>query len=185
MRPTDSLREDHQVILRMCKVLNSLANKIEDGENIAAETLKDATVFIKNFADKCHHGKEEELLYPRAGDRGVPIEGGPIAVMLIEHDQGRECTRNMAAAAEACAAGDEEARLAFAGNARSYAELLVPHIDKEDNILYPMCDEVLTEADQVDLETKFDEVEKERMGEEKHHEYINLVEVLESEYVAV
>lgn len=185
MRPTEGLSEDHQVILRMCKVLNTVANRLESNEEVDPETLNNIADFIRNFADRCHHGKEEELLYPRAEERGIPRDGGPIAVMLIEHDQGRECTRNMAAAAEKYAAGDDEARLAFAGNARSYAELLVPHIDKEDNILYPMCDEVLTEEDQQDLEVKFEAVETERMGEEKHHQYIHLVDELEREYVSV
>lgn len=183
MQPTETLKEDHQVILRMCRVLTAVANRLEDGGSVSPEATNNIVDFIRNFADRCHHGKEEELLYPRAGDRGVPIEGGPIAVMLIEHDQGRDCTRGMADAAEQYAAGDDEARLAFAGNARSYAELLVPHIDKEDNILYPMCDEVLTDEDQQDLGVKFEEVERERMGEEKHHQYIHLVEKLETEFV--
>lgn len=182
MRPTEGLTEDHKVILRMCRVLGSMANRIEDGADVAAEDMKKVVVFIRSFADSCHHGKEEELLYPRAGERGVPIDGGPIQVMLIEHDQGRESTRGMAEAAGRVEAGEAEAALVFAGNARSYADLLVPHIDKEDNILYPMCDEVLSEADQQDLEAKFGAVEKEKMGE-KHHEYIHIVEELEARYV--
>lgn len=182
MRPTEGLMEDHQVILRMCKVISSMANRIEDGDEVDPEDMKKVVAFIRNFADSCHHGKEEELLYPRAGERGVPIDGGPIQVMLIEHDQGRESTRGMAEAANRVTDGDTEAALVFAGNARSYAELLVPHIDKEDNILYPMCDEVLSDIDQQDLEVKFEQVEKEKMGDQ-HHEYERMVEELENRYV--
>jgi hemerythrin-like domain-containing protein len=64
-------------------------------------------------------------------------------------------------------------------NARGYAGLLAPHIFKEDNILYPMADRNIPEKEQKVLEEKFEKVEKEVIGEGKHHEYLHLVEELE------
>lgn len=79
------------------------------------------------------------------------------------------------------ASGDKAALKAALENALGYAELLRQHIDKEDNILYHMADQVLTPADQQELLSKFEEVEQQRIGAGKHEEYVKLVEDLERE----
>lgn len=183
MLPTESLKDDHQVIIRMCGAIKGVAHKLESGAEVPVQVLGDIVDFIRNFADKCHHGKEEELLFERIAERGIPKEGGPIMVMLMEHDEGRKFTQGMAEAYEAYSRGGQEARQAFARNGRGYADLLPAHIDKEDNILYPMADQVLTGQDQEDLTGKFEQVEHERMGPDRHEQYIALVDRLEQEYV--
>jgi len=115
--------------------------------------------------------------------RGIPRQAGPIGVMLTEHDQGRAYVRGMDEAGKRFASGDKTSLKAALDNARGYAELLRQHIDKEDNILYQMADQVLTTTDQEELLSRFEEVERERIGAGKHEEYVKLVEDLEREMV--
>ena len=79
------------------------------------------------------------------------------------------------------AGGDKSALKEAARNGRAYADLLMRHIDKEDNILYVMADRAMTQAEQKDLAAKFAEVEKERMGPARRQRYVALVEALEKE----
>lgn len=183
MRPTEELKEDHQVIIRMCGVIRGVAHKLESGAEVPAQVMADIIDFIRNFADRCHHGKEEEIFFERIVQRGIPKEGGPVAVMLMEHEEGRRFLQGMSDAHEAYGRGDDAARAAFARNALAYADLLLEHINKEDNILYPMADQVLTDEDQQDLAREFDAVEHERLGHDEHERYEALVERLEQEYV--
>ncbi|NCO36867.1 MAG: hemerythrin [Armatimonadetes bacterium] len=180
-KPTDILTAEHNVIKRMIAVLNRAVDRLEGGEQVSPEVFRKAADFIRNFADKCHHMKEQDTLFPTLVQRGMPQEDGPIGVMLIEHDRGRAFTKGMAEATESYAAGDQEAKKAIIANARGFGELLIQHIDKEDNVLYVMANNLLTDSDQAELLEKF-EVAEASMGEGTHEKYIALVEELEKAF---
>jgi hemerythrin-like domain-containing protein len=178
---TDVLVEEHEVILRIIAVLNAAAEKLAAGQEVSPDVFRQAVDFIRTFADQCHHGKEQDLLFPALEQRGVPRDGGPIGVMLYEHDLGRAFVKQMANGTEAWAAGDTEAKSEVIEGARGYAQLLAQHIHKENMVLYPMGNRVLSEADQQELLEKFEEVE-EAMGEGTHERYVALVEELEAQF---
>jgi hemerythrin-like domain-containing protein len=179
MRPTEELKEEHKVILRMLKVLEKAVQNLEEGKNVPAEVFKKAVDFMHNFADRCHHGKEEDILFPMMEKYGIPREGGPLGIMLYEHTLGRNFVKGLAEATGRYEKGDESAVKDLIKNARGYAGLLVPYIFKEDNILYTMADRNIPEKEKKVLEEKFEKIEKEVIGEGKHHEYLHLVEELE------
>jgi len=179
MRPTEELKGEHKVILRMLKIFEKAAQSLKEGNDIPAEVFKKAVDFIRNFADRCHHGKEENTLFPMMEKYGIPREGGPLGVMLYEHTLGRNFVKGMAEADEKYEKGDKSSIEDLIKNARGYAGLLAPHIFKEDNILYPMADRNIPEKEQKVLEEKFEKIEKEVIGEGKYHEYLHLVEELE------
>jgi hemerythrin-like domain-containing protein len=182
MRPTETLKTEHKAILLMLEVAESVSRKLEAGDDVPASDLTRIVDFIQGFADKCHHAKEEDLLFPALEKTGVPRQGGPIGVMLTEHVEGREYVRKMKEAAEEYAAGDRKAGVQFAENARRYASLLSQHIHKEDNILYPIADARLSSQTQAGLEKDFERVEEEVVGAGKHEEYHRLLEELEKTY---
>lgn len=179
MKPAiQELMDDHQVILRMLRALNGMCLRVKDGQAPAAGDLEAALDFIKVFADYAHHGKEEDFLFPAMEEAGFPRDGGPIAVMLMEHEQGRAYVKSLAAALETGALKDA------ARAASGYSALLSAHISKEDNILYPMAMDALPPGRWAVLKTEFDRVEAERMGPKRRAEYVALVERLLAAYPA-
>jgi len=116
-------------------------------------------------------------------ERGIPVEGGPIGVMLSEHDHGRNFTKGIEDAVNRVLGGDESAKQDIIGNAKNYTQLLSNHIHKEDNILYPMGNNVFSSEDQEYIEKQFDRVEKETIGEDIYQKYLNMVEDLEKQFV--
>ncbi|MFH1647995.1 MAG: hemerythrin domain-containing protein [Chloroflexota bacterium] len=181
MSATEELKQEHRIIERMLAVLEAAAARVDAGRELPADFFPRAVDFIRNFADRCHHGKEEDNLFPTLEKLGIPGESGPIGVMLAEHEQGRALVRGMEEDGRRYAKGEKKALNAAAKNARDYAQLLRQHIDKEDNILYEMADRMLSPANQMALIDKFEEVELERIGAGKHKEYLKLVEDLERE----
>jgi len=177
---TEALKEEHRVIERMLRILTVACEKLEGGEEVSPEVFRRAVDFIRMFADRCHHGKEEDTLFPQIEKR-VPKEGGPTGVMRIEHDQGRGFVRGLAEAAEKYTMGDKTAKQSIIENARGYVMLLSQHIPKEDDILYPLADQICGPAEQKELLEKFEKIERERIGEGKHHEYLHLVMELEKQ----
>ncbi len=175
MKATEILKHEHQVILMVLEAARQEARSIEATGRFDAERVGQFVEFFRHFADRCHHAKEEGHLFVRMSQRGFPVEGGPIAVMLHEHDEGR---RHVAAIAEALASPSKQAAATIRDHLAAYAELLEQHIHKEDNVLYVMADQVLTEQDQRELAEIFERIEAEEMGEGVHERYHQLAHAL-------
>ncbi len=139
--PTGTLREEHQVILGVLDILQRLVEKGQAGD-WDFDALEECVAFFRLFADACHHGKEEDLLFPELVTRGMPKEEGPIAVMLFEHKQGRALVAQMAAALPAARKAEPEPLNRLENAARTYLQLLRGHIYKEDNVLFNMADQM-------------------------------------------
>jgi hemerythrin-like domain-containing protein len=155
--------------------------RVEKGQVVRPGFFLDAAEFIKGFADGCHHRKEEGVLFKTMQANGMPAGQGPIAVMLSEHEQGRKFTRAMRAAAERLQAGDASARQALVQNALGYAALLRQHIQKEDQILFPMAGRIIPADKQEQVVADFEKVEHEETGAGVHEKYLALAQSLESE----
>jgi len=146
MQAIEMLKREHRTIEHGLKLLEEAADRAQ-GEGYL-EMLLD---FFSEFADRRHHAKEEDILFAALEKRGMPRDGGPIYVMLEEHEAGRALRKRMAEALPHLSVEDG-ARQAFAEAARSFAVLLRQHIEKEDNVLYPMAENLLADADPVLLE---------------------------------
>src|SRR5512145_466392 len=133
---------EHQMILRGVDALVAFAEKVRRGGGDREELFRFLT-FIRDYADTLHHGKEEQILFVAMIEAGFPREGGPIAVMLQEHDIGREYVATLLGLAGTRIEWTPEDREEIQLAARSYAELLRAHIRKEDEILYPMAEQRL------------------------------------------
>jgi hemerythrin-like domain-containing protein len=169
MQATDDLKHEHRVIELVLTGLNRIAQRAKAERIFEEEAADKALEVLRNFADKCHHGKEERHLFPLLEERGVPRDG-PIGVMLQEHEQGRGHIRAMVQAS-ADAAGNAESLGLFAKHAAEYIELLRQHIQKEDNVLFRMAEQVLTEDDDRRLVEGFEAIEREEIGEGVHEKY--------------
>ncbi len=179
MEATKILIDEHRVIERVLAVLEKAADRLEADQGMQADFFLSAAEFIKGFADGCHHRKEEGVLFPAMEAAGIPRQGGPIGVMLAEHEEGRRLTRLMRTAAEKLAAGETAAKTEVVMNARAYTRLLHQHIAKEDQVLFPMADRVIQLSAQDKLAEDFERVETEETGEGVHEKYLALVDRLE------
>ncbi len=179
MKASDVLMNEHRAVERVLKVLERSADRLDAQEAVPAQIFEDSLDFLRNFADRCHHGKEESALFPAMAKAGIPVERGPIGVMLAEHEEGRRYIRAMVEALGAYRQGDETARQRLAVNARGYAALLAQHIQKEDGILFPMADRVLSEAEQRELVAQFDRIEAEHIGPGVHEHYHQMIDELD------
>ncbi len=171
MKSIESLMNEHRVIEHGLALLEKIIKRLNSGERIPADIIRILIRFFREFADKCHHGKEEDSLFPLLESRGIPRIGGPIGVMLVEHQMGRDYIRGMEEALSEIETG-EEAKNNFINNAISYIALLRDHIFKEDNILFRMAESVLDQDDDARLEKEFKRIEVERLGPGVHEELI-------------
>jgi hemerythrin-like domain-containing protein len=169
MKATETLMEEHRVIERVLGALEIGVQRLE-AKQLRPGFFVDAAEFIKGFADGCHHKKEEGVLFPAMLAHGVRDQGGPIGVMMAEHNQGRTFTAAMRKAAQDLEAGDESARAVITQNAQGYITLLRQHITKEDTVLFPMADRVVPAISQDKIAENFERIEHEETGAGVHEE---------------
>lgn len=136
--------------------------------------------FVRNYADKHHHGKEEKLIFDR-----MIKELGPTAVklvrngMLVEHDMGRLYMQELETAVNKVLKGEDEARLDIIANAISYTHLLYRHIEKEDNVVYQFAQKNLSSETQLILEQECDQFEQEAKTKNTQSKYVSMIAELE------
>lgn len=174
-RPKDVLMAEHRVIER---VLDSVERMLGAGV-IDAAFLRQAVDFFRTFADGCHHAKEEEALFPALEKAGIPRLGGPVGVMLHEHEEGRQLLGAITDNLEA-AATDPRAAARVRGAAAGYVRLLREHIGKEDQVLFVMADHVLPEEAQQGVMEKFDRIEAAEGREGRHGRYLRIADELQA-----
>jgi hemerythrin-like domain-containing protein len=167
-QPTAILRQEHEAVTRMLEAAEQAAGKLDRGEPVRPDLLGGIGEFFELFVDRCHHGKEEELFFPALAKKGMPVHGGPIGVMLHEHEEGRQLARQMKELASAYEKGDREAGKGWASAARRYAQLLREHILKENQVLFPMAEGILSPAEEEALAAQFEQLEIEKMGRGTH-----------------
>lgn len=139
---TQRLRDEHTWILKVASVLEHLADRGQQGE-WDFESFDDCVSFVRLYADACHHGKEEDLLFTSLEDRGMSRHEGPIARMLEEHRMARDLTSEMGASIEGARRGNEADQGTLMRAAYDYVDLIRGHIGKEDNVLFETADALL------------------------------------------
>jgi hemerythrin-like domain-containing protein len=183
VKATDELRNEHEGIKLMLRILAAIGARAEQAQPVAGEDLDAVAEFLSVFADACHHGKEEAYLFPAMEAAGVPREGGPIGIMLNEHSMGRALIAELKEAMAAHKAGGATAGAHLASLAHRYVELLTRHIEKENTVLFPMAEARLGSAVDDDLVEAFEALERDRIGPGKHEEFHALLKRLEEEYL--
>lgn len=177
-KATQMLSDEHRIIERVLDTVEKLARKPVETH---IELWKKALDFIRHFADQCHHLKEEKILFPALEEHGIPNDGGPIGMMLIEHEEGRSYVRSMLAAVARVEANDEGAHQSLVASAIAYIRLLREHIQKEDQVLFPMADGVISDDEQKQLLRAFEEQEVGELGTGIHEKYVAVARALEAE----
>lgn len=148
---TQTLVDEHRLILRMISLLEHNAPRTAQGAYSNWQFYLDGVDFIRNFADRFHHAKEEDVLFEALVTNGMPREHSPVAAMLMEHDQGRAYVKAMESAAREALTGKPGHERTIAENALAYVELLREHISKEDDVLYPLAERVIPDTMRADI----------------------------------
>jgi hemerythrin-like domain-containing protein len=182
MKATQQLRDEHEGIKIMLSILGQVLHQLKTTGSLNKEHFDGILEFLKVFVDKCHHAKEEELLFPALLASGVPKDG-PVAVMLREHETGRNHIKAMNAAFAGYTAGDISVSKDIIQNIHGYTSLLKDHIEKENNVLFVMADNLLSEKNQEELLEGFERIEEERIGIGKHEEFHGLIKKLSGIYL--
>lgn len=184
MTPIKELKNEHDAVLLTIRILDQITTRLKAGQTIEFKHLDQILEFLAIFVDKCHHGKEEKVLFPAMEEAGIPWEGGPIGAMLYEHEQGRSYVQGLRSGVEGYRIGKEGSVSEIIKNVQNYGKLLSSHIDKENNVLYVMAERVLSADKMTEMVDAFNRIEEIEVGPNKHEEFHATLHALKKVYLA-
>lgn len=147
--PIKKLVEEHTLIKRWIALIPQVVKHLEVESDGNLKMISDGADFIRNYADKFHHAKEEDILF-KYFDENLDM----IKAMLEDHEKGR---RHVKALIESAERGD---RAGISQHLLAYRDLITEHIKKDDEILYPWMDRNLSVNQVGQLYSRFIEVDE-------------------------
>jgi hemerythrin-like domain-containing protein len=175
----EDLKQEHDAVLFALDILERMVARVDAGQPVDPQQIGSLLAFLHEFADTCHHGKEEGLLMPALLDAGIARDAEPLRRMLDEHTQGRELVQRMRAAALPMLRGP-----AFTATARAYASLLRSHIAHEQEVLFPLAEARLSTAQLDNLFDAFAIHESEVIGPGRHEALHEMLGELGEKYAS-
>lgn len=169
---------EHELIERAMAVMEHELERLVPGTQ-AGLPLSRAVDFLLEFGDRLHNTKEERFLFPLMEERGIPARGGPIGVMLAEHEAERELLTGLLEALPRVHELEPTELQELVRSGQEYLRVRAAHIWKENDVLYAMGRRVLSEDDGQGLVERFAALDAEHYGEDARAAYTWMVEELE------
>jgi len=170
---------EHRLIERMIKVMKAEAASISRTGTVRPEFIDQAVDFIRVYADRCHHGKEEDILFKELAGKAMSDQyRGTMEELVQEHVRSRQMTGALLAAKDRYVNGDQGALAEMLSIMRALAAFYPVHIEKEDRHFFIPCMAYFSQHEQdVMLET-FAEFDR-RLIHEKYRSVIEKFEAKE------
>jgi hemerythrin-like domain-containing protein len=179
MKSIDILVEEHRYIKLVLGAIRKQCIAVVHGGKVDFQLFYGIIDFVRNFADKYHHKKEEDRLFNIMAEQlGLGVASGPIAGMLVEHDIGRSHIMDLEKALKECELGNMDAKVDIIANAIGYEQLLLKHIDKEDNAIYRHAEKRLSKETLEKLDVEFEEIEADRENTAVRNKYMEFAKGL-------
>lgn len=138
--PAGPLMIEHRLIERMIAVIRKEAEHLEAGSELNTLFIKKAVDFIRTYADKCHHGKEEDILFKELLKKELSKEHFRMVNQLIaEHKYGRKTLKELEEAGDRYGKGDKKAKADALNGMKALAAFYPNHIEKEDKHFFLPC----------------------------------------------
>lgn len=180
--PGTTLRHEHEAILDLLEAVEGIVTYIESEGAVPTDDLERVLLVVTEFADRCHHAKEEAVLFPVLSEAS-PQRGAELARRLTsDHKAMRKLVgtiRDLLPKAD-----DAEVRAQLAKNLATYPRLLREHIRIENEALLAEVDASLSSEEQERVARAFERVEAEEIGPGKHEEYHEIIHRLVDRYAA-
>lgn len=185
MSPTENLKREHEAINEALNIMSRIADDIRAKRVFYTTDIDSIVDFLIVFWYNCHNQKEEQVFYPALIKAGIQTDDESIGDITHEHSMGRIYIREMCYSIENCKIGNSFSCERLVDSLNNYVNLLRFHIQKEEEILFPKADIVLTEENLREISNQFEAIEEQAIGHSVHEQYFELLKQLKGQYTDV
>jgi hemerythrin-like domain-containing protein len=176
MQPRGLLMIEHRLIERMILQIDKEVKRIEKDGVVNQSFIDTAVEFIRTYADRTHHGKEEEILFRDLFKKKLSDRDAIVMNELVqEHKVGRNTTAELVKSAAAYQTGDKAALPLITRNLRTFVAFYPKHIEKEDKVFFPSSMAYFSDSEQRTMLDEFREFD----GKMIHEKYKSVIEAIE------
>jgi hemerythrin-like domain-containing protein len=148
MLPVAVLMIEHRLIERIIPHMRREVGRVEGGGEPDPVFIEKAVDFFRTYADRTHHGKEEDILFRELAKKSIPPDLKEIMEELIEeHEVGRKTVKALLAAKDRYQAGEKEAVQNIVKHLKTLIEFYPKHIEKEDKHFFLPCMKYFTQKE--------------------------------------
>jgi hemerythrin-like domain-containing protein len=178
MQARGPLMIEHRLIERMIGQIRRLLENIGSSRRIDPYLIDTAVDFIRTYADRTHHGKEEDILFRELGKKGLsPTDQTLMDELIADHIYGRRLTAALVAANDRYRQGENGALKDIQANLQALVDFYPKHIEKEDKIFFPASRRYFTEEEDQAMLQEFWRFDREII----HHKYRAVVDELQKQ----
>jgi hemerythrin-like domain-containing protein len=178
MLPAGPLMIEHRLIERMIRLMEQESENIEKTEKVDVDFIDTAVDFLRTYADKCHHGKEEDILFARLTRKPMmPEHKRTMDELLEDHVLARQTVRTLVDANQAYRKGDSTAMAEIVRRLKILTDLYPKHIRKEDKGFFVPCMDYFTKEERDAMLNDFFEFDRRMI----HERYKSVVEMTEKD----
>jgi hemerythrin-like domain-containing protein len=185
MSPTENLKREHKAIYEVLNIMSRIADDIKAKKVFYTADIDSIVDFLIVFWYNCHNQKEEQVFYPALVKAGIQTDDESIGDITHEHSMGRIYIREMSYSIENCKIGNAFSCERLVDSLNSYVNLLRFHIQKEEEVLFPKADNVITEENLREISNQFEAIEEQTIGHSVHEQYFELLKQLKGQYTDV
>lgn len=185
MSPTENLKREHEAISEVLNIMSKIVDDIKAKKVFYTTDIDSIVNFLIYFWYNCHNQKEEQVFYPALMRAGIQTDDDSIGDITHEHSMGRIYIREMSHSIENCKVGNSFSSEKLVDNLNNYVNLLRFHIQKEEEVLFPKANVVLTEENQREISNQFEAIEEQTIGHSVHEQYFELLKHLKGQYTDI
>lgn len=173
MKPRGPLMIEHRLIERMLDIVAGATARIEKTRHVDPVFIDTTVDFIRTYADRTHHGKEEDILFVELEKKDLtPVDRNRLDELVDEHVRARAHVKELAAANELFVAGDPEALARIVAALSWLVDFYPKHIEKEDKVFFPHTERYFTAGELDAMLAAFREFDR-RMIHEKYRALVD------------
>jgi hemerythrin-like domain-containing protein len=168
---------EHRLIERMITLVQQKLNQIESTNQVDPFFIDTVVDFIRIYADRTHHGKEEDILFKKLSNKQMSDQNRRIMDELLdEHVLGRKTTKELVEANAQYRSGEKTALTVIVSRLKRLVDFYPKHIEKEDKVFFPAYMHYLSDEEDQLMLKEFYEFDRKMI----HEKYKFVLQKLEA-----
>jgi hemerythrin-like domain-containing protein len=183
MKPTDNLIIEHREISELLNIMSIIAENIKSKDVFYPNDVEEIINYLIIILDKSHQGKEDGVLYPELILSGIPKETAPLSIINYEHNLAKHYLNDINSCVVNCKIGNDFSGELLADSLTNYVIVIQNHIQREEEIVFPLANEVLSDEKQNEISQKFEDIEQKNMAHNFADHFNKLLNKLHNKYL--
>ena len=182
MTPTENLIKEHEEINELLDIMSKIAMKIKSKDVFYPNDVEEIIDYLIIIIDKSHHGKEDEVFYPELISSGIPNEKAPLSIINYEHTLAKRYLKDISSCVVNCKIGNDFSGELLADSLTNYVVVIKNHIQREEEIVFPIANEVLSSEKQNEISQRFEAIEQNNISLSFFDRFNKLLKKLKVKY---